>query len=50
MKPAVRIDAYEQGVKDERERIITLLTATLKIYPDPFAKFIIALIKGKENA
>jgi uncharacterized membrane protein YgcG len=25
MKPAVRIDAYEQGVKDERERIIKLL-------------------------
>jgi hypothetical protein len=25
MKPAVRTDAYEQGVKDERERIIKLL-------------------------
>jgi hypothetical protein len=26
MKPAVRTDAYEQGVKEEHDRIIKLLT------------------------
>lgn len=29
MKPAIRIDAYEQGVKAERERIVALLQAWL---------------------
>jgi hypothetical protein len=47
MKPAVRIDAYEQGVKDERERILRLLDDKADLGP---VNWLIALIKGKENA
>jgi hypothetical protein len=48
MKPAVRTDAYEQGVKDERERIITLLEE--QMIQGSYRDWLIALIKGTNNA
>jgi hypothetical protein len=59
MKPAVRTDAYEQGIKDEHERIIKLLEFELW---DMFQKshkenpawatmeMLITAIKGTNNA
>jgi hypothetical protein len=47
MKPSVRTDAYEQGVKDERERILRLLDEKADLGP---VNWLIALIKGTNNA
>ena len=47
MKPSIRTDAYEQGVKDERERILRLLDEKADLGP---VNWLIALIKGTTNA
>jgi hypothetical protein len=52
MKPAVRIDAYEQGVKDEQDRIIKHLdraydwNESVEFDRDE----LIAIIRGENNA
>ena len=45
MKPSIRIDAYDQGVKDERSRIVALLEAWAK---DDVGDFddVLAQVKG----